>query len=174
MPNYKIVCDEVQLSVVASACELYARLMMGQFNTILFNVLSHLDIPTDRYHEIQRLLDDAGKKVWNSGGGHPGIRHDDMPDASRVAWDAYCVIRQLLAFQRNPDGGFGVDFDPPMRSSKQPLMEVTPTDAAADPRPCKERLRDELAELLNVPPDDFQTAIDKIRQWRDCREGGGI
>lgn len=173
MSNYKLVCNEQQLQIISSACELYARLMMGQFNAIMFNVLAHLDIPSERYREIDDLLDDAGKKVWDRHGGHPGIHSQMMPDAARVAWDLHAVVRQLLAFQGNPEGGIGVNFDNPRQSSQEPLPEVRPTGDAPDPRPCKERLRDELAELLNVPPDDFETAIQRLKKWKACYEQHG-
>lgn len=168
MPNYKIVCNEKQLAVISAACELHARLAMGQFHTILYSALARIDIPSDRYVAIRDLLDDAGRKVWGCHGGHPGISNREIPDDSRTAWDIYAVARRMLAFQNRPEGGYGTHFDKPLQVSDQPLPEVSTTDDAPDPRPIKERMRDELVELIGCPPDDFGAALARIMAWKEA------
>ena len=140
--------------------------MLGQLNSVTYSVLSQLDIPSDRYCRIRDALDEAGILVWGSGGGHPGISNPVVPESARIAWDVYAVIRRLMAFARQPTGGVGVHFDEPRRISIEPLIEASPTDESADPRPCRERMRDELAELLSADPDDFRAALDRVRKWK--------
>lgn len=168
--SYKIVCNKDQLAIIRSACELYARILMGQFNTILFEPLAHIDLPTENYHAISELLDQAGKRVWGLNGGSPGIRNPKMPEVARTAWDINWVIRHLLAFINEPQGGHSVSFDKPEQSGKCPLPEVSITDDTPDPRPVNERMRDELIQLLEVPPKGFQEALSKIREWKEFYE----
>jgi hypothetical protein len=164
--NYKIVCNREQLALIQSACEVYARVMMGQIDSILDGPIAHIDIPVDRYLSLSDKICDASKSVW--GGGYMSLLSKGLPDSARVAWDIHWSIRHLLAFEANPEGNPGsVLHDTPQQTSQQPLIEVSPTDQKADWRPAKVKMANELAELVRCPPDDFETAVSRIKMWRN-------
>ena len=138
--NYKIICNREQLALIQSACEVYARVMMGQLDSILDGPIAHLDIPVDRYLSLSDKIRDASHCVWGKCGGGPGLMSGAIPDLARVAWDIHWSIRHLLAFEANPEGTPGsIAFDRPQQTSEQPSIEVRPTDEKADPRPVKEK-----------------------------------
>lgn len=50
-------------------------------------------------------------------GAYHGIHSRTITDNARIAYDIEQVIRHRLAWDRQPEGGFQVDFDEPARSS---------------------------------------------------------
>lgn len=51
----------------------------------------------------------------------PGEHHKERPEDALIAHDIHDVIRHQLAWDRNPEGGFTVDFDKPYQESKEAL-----------------------------------------------------
>lgn len=127
--TYQLLLTEKQAKIIAGACEFYARVRMGQFNEIIWNLL---DIKTDvddyceRRDEAEAALLEARKSIYPElcGIGHSyGI--GKFEDAA-MSFDVYQVIRtefgdprgtfsyhQLPIFRRIPDGG------------KEPMEETT-------------------------------------------------
>lgn len=101
----ELLLTEEQANIVASACELYARIRMGQFNEIVWHTLD-MKIPSDEYcprrDEAERLLMEARKQIYPDlyGIGHSyGI--GKFEDADK-AFDVYQVIRYLNGDPRSP------------------------------------------------------------------------
>lgn len=126
MPNkYNIVVDEAQARILVAALDLYARIGIGQFTEIVrvYNYEWKTPIPM-----VDRLVDamDAAKRIVGFGpGGSYGIHSPDVHDVFRRAFDIQCVIRHRLAFDRTPEGGFGVDFDEPRQIGELPLPTIS-------------------------------------------------
>lgn len=95
--KYVLELTEDQAKVVACACEFYARVRMGQFNEIVFNLM--MDQPfdgtwCDRRDEAEQILLEARKRIYPElhGIGHSfGIGKFDDADMS---FDVYQVLRE--------------------------------------------------------------------------------
>jgi hypothetical protein len=47
-----------------------------------------------------------------------------VPERYKTAWDLQQVIRHVLAWDANPEGGFGVNFHEPLKSGKHGLATM--------------------------------------------------
>lgn len=110
--RYQIELTEEQLQVLREATEVYARLKSGQ----LFVVGEHAPLKKDVYpSHMDDILTPALKLIEN------------VPFET-CAWDMHQVIRHQLAWDNNPKGSFTVDFDPPLKRDKNPLITIKPIE----------------------------------------------
>lgn len=158
--TWKLTVTENQAAILSRACELYARLYMGQLKEVVWEITEQFD-DRDKYLEACRLVDEASRLVQNG----LGIRNQGVPDQSRVAWDIYQVVRQALAYARRPEGdSWCVDFDTPLKSSAESLCSIEPADGLPDPRPAQVRAADELREVIGT--DDLVEAVRRVKEWK--------
>ena len=54
----------------------------------------------------------------------PNEHHSNKDEDSQIMYEMHGIIRQFLAFERTPEGGFTVDFDSPLKVSQEPLLTV--------------------------------------------------
>lgn len=167
--NYKLVVTEKQVGVISRACELFSRIQMGQLNAVAFQALMGTVEDTERFCKLRDGLEELQPLVWGFRHGGPGIFSDKLPDEARIAWDVNQTLRRMLAYRRNPEGGWTVDFDTPMKSSRtEPLPEIVPTEDQPDPRPVGLRMAEELQELIGTG--DFQEALERVKKWKEDSE----
>lgn len=121
--QYKLLLNEEQARVVARACELYCRLHIGQMDEISHELLlkeTREDI-CQRRTEADNLLLRLKKLFFPTlqGHGHSyGVGHDSLADR---AWNVYIALRYRISWHEHPEGGIGVNFDPPMQLSGEPI-----------------------------------------------------
>lgn len=102
---YQLTLTEEQARVVATACEFFARVVMGQFNEIIWHTMDTQhgsDDYCERRDKAQELLFEARKYLYPElhGYGHSyGIGNFDNAD---MAFDVYQVIRPYLGDKRLP------------------------------------------------------------------------
>lgn len=123
MSSYTLTLTARQAAEISRACEVLARLQMGQIDMALreLPLASYLDYDAQRMIEsiLQPLYDDGGK------------RHDS------IAWDLYQVVRHRLAWDRAIERGeigpgerrrwpemMGVCYDEPMQRGSEPLARI--------------------------------------------------
>lgn len=101
----RLTMTEEQAKIVSIACEFYARVRMGQFNEIVWNMLD-IKIPSGEYCErrerAEQLLLEARKQLYPDlhGAGHSyGI--GKFIDAD-MAFDVHQVIRHEMGDERPP------------------------------------------------------------------------
>jgi hypothetical protein len=101
----KLTLTDEQARILAGACEFYARVKMGQFKEITWDLML-MDVADDDYccrrDEADRLLYEARRYIYPDliGPGHSyGI--GKFKDAD-MAWDVYQVIRQKFGDDRMP------------------------------------------------------------------------
>lgn len=105
MGKIKLTLTEEQASVVANACEFYARVRIGQFNEIILATMSgdvSLDNFCRRRDEAERLLLEARKQLYPDlhGIGHSyGI--GKFKDADQ-AFDVHQVLSYALGSKKEP------------------------------------------------------------------------
>jgi hypothetical protein len=141
--GYTLTVTKEQAETLILATEILARLGIGQFRDALECLPTREFLP-DGWHED---MDGIGKMLSRHmiGGidgyrSSLGIRHKDVREPSRIAWDLYQVLRHRLAWDRAAKGGIvesanaprkwpemmQVHYDEPMKVSDQPLAIVMP------------------------------------------------
>jgi len=108
--------SEHQAHVLIEALELYSRIGMGQFHQI-WHVF---DFPSGA--DTDRLFDELRYEGGLKHGQYYGIRNSKIRDSFRISWDIYQVIRHRLAWDYEPKGGIGVQFDKPFKQGKEDLI----------------------------------------------------
>jgi len=130
MNEYKITVTERQADIIIDALDLWSRMHMGQWNEILMFAKNH-----DCRFEAEKLIDVlrfiCGMLPGRSPSGYYGIHSKEISDSARVAWDLQQVIRHRLSWDRDPEGGWTVNFDTPMQScEEEPLARIEKMEKA--------------------------------------------
>lgn len=118
--TYQLLLTPQQAKVIIAALDLYSRIGQGQLQEIAQVVRKNDGIPTDRIDAVTSIAREAASTLMINF----GIFSDKLNDVFRVAWDLQQVIRNRLAWDHKPTGGIQVDFDNPVRSSKEPLAVI--------------------------------------------------
>lgn len=114
---YKLEISEKQAYLLQEATELYARIMMAQFDHIAYTLQINLNLPTDAYHQ----LSDEMKKLEHLVSDHTQRKRTET---ANIAWDLYQVIRHRVSWDRNPEGGITVNFHEPFRCAQEELAKI--------------------------------------------------
>lgn len=142
--NYTLTITDRQARVLSMACEVLARLGMGQFK----DALDHLPEAKNRdwsvWHDDMEQISRILSK--HMPGGIDGIRSStgisNTDEEARTAWDLHAVIRHRLDWDRAIAEGvtdgtkrewpamMQVSYDEPMKHSEEPLAKM---DAAQTP-----------------------------------------
>ncbi len=129
--------DLEEWNLVTRALEYYSRVHMGQISwdteSLVLSYNHPQRITNDAWDELlslRRSLDDLIPLATGlAPNAYYGISHEALPDAPRVAFDLYQVIRHRLAWDQFPEGGHTVNFNTPMRTSTAvKLGEFYPAD----------------------------------------------
>ena len=135
--TYTIELTEQQAQTLSTACEVLARLGIGQFRYAL-ECMPLAQLWGDGWHddmnEIGQIL--SRHTINNVDGWRSslGIAHEKVSETAKEAWDMHQVIRHRLSWdratvdgitdgtKRNWSGGMmGVNFDDPFKAALQPL-----------------------------------------------------
>lgn len=127
--------------IVARACELFSRLLFGQFQEVRYLTLhpTEKDDPTfsDRLGVCEKALQEARDAAFpeflHQYGRSYGVGHDRDAD---TAWNAYQAIRYIQAWHEHPEGGDTVNFYEPMRFSDAPMPRCEVRDGNAEWHDC--------------------------------------
>lgn len=114
MANYVLTLSDDQANIVKDACELYARLGLGQFNRITEMFLDRAPLVEDytkRRDEANSLLKQAAVAIY--GEDDRGFVAPPRSVDRERAWNVYQVIRHAQAWHEHPEGGRTVNFDEP-------------------------------------------------------------
>ena len=120
--TYTLTMSEEQAQVVVRALDLYTRIGIGQFEEIfrVYDPKGEL-----RNHSgASGLMNSIKNIVGHPANGSHGIHHPEVRDEFRAAYDVQQVIRNRIAFDKNPEGGMGVAFDTPRAISQLPLPTI--------------------------------------------------
>lgn len=128
MTNYTLHLTQKQAAEISHACEILARLRMGQIDMALMEL--PLDKPME--YEQEQYVSNYLRSLYRPG----SMRIDD------AAWDLYQVIRHRLAWDRAYAEGIvkpgeprkwpemmGVTYDEPLPVSGDPLAKIESSDA---------------------------------------------
>lgn len=145
-PAYELAnLSEIQARTMVDALDLFSRIQIGQLEEILSMArmgsiphrddqdvsarIEEIEEAEPLLHEVKRLL------TGHSPNASFGIFGEKTPESARVAYEIQRAIRHRLAWDRQPKGGMGVDFNDPdsLRSTRQPLTvlkRTQPNEAA--------------------------------------------
>ena len=123
--KYILELSREQAIMVKDACELYARLRLGQFNEITEKILDVRNVK--EYCERRDLANDILKvAACIILGRNIHMQPDGKKDAlHNRAWNIYTAIRYKMAWHDNPDGGYSVCFDSPYPWGGDPVPKCT-------------------------------------------------
>lgn len=134
MRTYTITLNETQAGTIQIACEVLARLGIGQFR----DALEHL--PTEEYmppgfHEDMVAITAILRKHINPNGQTP--HQISTRERHQTAWDLYTLVRHRLSWDRAVDEGkikpgdprkwpemMTVNYDEPHHTSKEPMAKI--------------------------------------------------
>lgn len=130
--KFVLTLTREQASIVEDACELYARLKIGQFNRIT-EMMLRVSASEDycfRREIANNILKSAACIIF-------GMNAYGMPDCKQDtehhrAWDVYQVLRYTRSWHDHPEGGFTVNFDKPMTFIGEPLPECEIVEGSKD------------------------------------------
>ena len=114
-----------QAAAVEDACELAARLRMGQFNIIteqLIGLMNRDDVYRDR-DWANELLKTVAKMIFGTNQyGWPDIPEKSFECLRNIA--VWTTLRHARAWHDHPEGGIGVSWDKPLGyGEKMPKAE---------------------------------------------------
>ncbi len=133
MRTYSLQITEAHARTIMRALDFYMRIGLLQFDEMV-DVFPHLEKVadargtfSDRW-DLKRAIKSTLNRFLAPEDFGPGTNYSiinpDIPDDIRVAADIHDVIRNRLAWDREPQGGFQRDFDKPSQRSAQPLAKI--------------------------------------------------
>lgn len=121
---YNIEVNEKQARVLIQALDLYSRLLAGQLDE-----LNHLFVFNGniKYNAAEKQIDELKAILFPDliAASSYGICGEKTPNAAKIAFDIQQAVRNAVAWDKNPEGGFQVDFDKPYKTSNEPIPKVT-------------------------------------------------
>lgn len=127
MKNYTITITERQAQIISLACEILARLGIGQWRHAIEQLPLKDKIDYEQWHKdldyIGTILMDHtidGVDGWRRS---HGIHSKKVSDTARVAWDIHHVIRHRLAWERAVKEGLVESLSSPRDWSKMMTVD---------------------------------------------------
>lgn len=122
--KYILTLTPEQAAVVQMACEMLARMEIGQFNIISEQLLDVSAMDIDEYcfrrDMANKALELSACLIYGQNSyGKPDI--SIKSDLHHRAWNVYQVLRYTRSWHENPKGGFTVNYDKPMNLTNEPL-----------------------------------------------------
>ena len=127
MSKYTLILTARQAAEISNACEIVARLQMGQVDMALRELPGEQPKDYDALREIQQMIERLVPAKIERG--------------NSIAWDLYQVIRHRLSWDRAYESGqiekgerrnwsimMGVNLDEPMKMGDEPLAVIVGGD----------------------------------------------
>lgn len=140
--TYQVTMTEAQLKVVSEACDLLARIQLGQWTYAFDHLPIDKDIDWGIYHLVKDRIQSMTPLILEKGmdgvSGSYGVSHPSLPPQNGIAFDIRDVIRHKLAWEKAVEEGIvesvesprkwpamiGVDYGTPTHWGSEPLIEI--------------------------------------------------
>ncbi len=124
--EYVLHMDAETARIVSSACELYARIRLGQFEEIqhltVWPVGDDDETFCDRIWKCREALKLARQAAFPELLNDPGHSHGiGYARDSDTAWNVYQAVRYIMSWHEHPEGGPTVNFNSPIKFSDAPM-----------------------------------------------------
>ena len=134
MRTYTLTLNETQAGTIQIACEVLARLGIGQFRDALEH-LPTVEFTPDGWHEDMAAVENILRRHMQLNGKTPN--QISTREQHQTAWDLYTLVRHRLSWDRAIDEGrinpgeprkwpemMAVNYDDPHHASKQPMAKI--------------------------------------------------
>lgn len=124
--NMKIVYTEEEMNRILKALDIYSRIWMGQYDSLLTNLRFYGDYnKIDEHKEeiivyLMRIRSKLLPAFNYPFSASYGIFSEDIDNRAAIAYNMKQVFRYKLSYFKNPNGGIGVSFREPLRAEKDP------------------------------------------------------
>jgi hypothetical protein len=135
--TYHLHLNEAQARAISHACEVLARLGMGQLRDALECLPLKEYAPDGFFDDIEGIAHILNKHttLHHGPGRYHGISSAETSPESKTAWDVYQVIRHRLAWDaaqakghpgegEAPPPAWSVIYDQPHKTSAEPLARI--------------------------------------------------
>ena len=124
--KFELELSDKQFQTILNALDLYGRLGTGQLKILVevFNWHYGLDCSNK---DVMNYITNIIHKLYFSDlstGSSYGIFSDKTPDQCKIAYDLIQVLRNVDAWNKNPGGGFEVNFFEPMQCGNENLCKM--------------------------------------------------
>lgn len=118
--TYTLTMDAETAHVVSRVCEFYARILMGQWDEISWEMVLQGGSFVERRESCDHYLNLARAVAFPKLAPNQslGIGNHRTID---TAWHTYEAVRYALAWQEHPEGGDTVNFNKPLKFSDAPM-----------------------------------------------------
>ena len=131
--KYVLEMTEEQAQIAIAALDFYSRMMIGQFREVVTRCLTAEYENIDEYYEsrdravyyLQKARNVIFPELPDSLGASYGVYHSRE---TIEAWHLLQAIRSCIAWERNPDGGWTVEYDRPIPHNGEPVPICTVKD----------------------------------------------
>lgn len=137
--TYTLEVSQNQLQQISLACELVARLGLGQISDIQKHLpFKKENVDWSKYHDaLHEFMKEIGSELCHDG--NLGIHNSDVTESTKILFDIHGVARNQLSWDRAIESGvvesresprdwskmIGVHYDDPMKYGNEPLMKIT-------------------------------------------------
>ena len=119
----KINVTKEQAKVISEACELLARLHMGQIDEII-QLQAHKRLNVIGLHRMLKEVKQSLFPELKVPNAYHSLTSREIPETARIAYDIHQVIRRTLAGKRPKDSFPYTIYDDPLKTSDQPLIKI--------------------------------------------------
>lgn len=123
MDKVRIEITKEQAKVISQACELMARLHMGQVDEII-DLQAHKRLNVIGLHRMLKEVKQALFPELKAPNAYHSLTSKEIPDAARIAYDIHQVIRRHLAGERPKNSFPYIVYDDPLKTGNEPLIKI--------------------------------------------------
>ena len=121
--RYTLTVTPAQAAIIRDACELLARIHLGQIDHVVDEISLRGGEVID-VHEAKNLAGKLRMELFPKGISYP---HNSRLDRASNAWDLYQVTRNVIAHNERPpteENKGDVSYREPMLTGTEPLAEM--------------------------------------------------
>lgn len=124
MKTYRLTINAEQADIISRALDFYSRVGGGQVEEIgAVALLQPYNSALD-YTAVENSVNTLKRVLFGLSPNAPNCGIGNSRPQFQTAYDLHQVIRNRLAWDRQPEGGIEVWFDSPMKWGPEPLAEI--------------------------------------------------
>ena len=132
MEKYSVELTGEQIHILCQALESFTRLGIGQLETVLQDLGFH---SFDQFQEVMTTINGdleylaavqtIKKKIFDQPmNGSYSIHNERVGDNFKCSYDMWQVLRNRVAWDKNPSGGITSDYNEPNKLSTHELIKI--------------------------------------------------
>lgn len=140
--QYQVTVTKEQLEVISQACELLARVQLGQWDYMIDHLPLQKEMDYEKYHQLKDTIREMMPMILEDGmngvNSSYGVANPNLPRSNGIAFDIRDVIRHKISWENAVEKGIieteessrkwpemmYVNYDPPMHWGSEPLIKI--------------------------------------------------